>query len=254
MNNKKAMIIFFIMFVLAGSDVFSGVELTREDKEHFVQLNPDVNKYEFVKDFLESLTYFELNDKRSRFSQVEIDLEYEEAQKSNALLKTLIQNNVNLRVARNMIKNYRKAENGLMINVANLFVDLCDTLIKYNSRDIDILGKIYELQVSGDNPADLRKTFLDQQNELSIARKESLMKLLESSILVTKILISPKTDNNGKYNFIGITSDQRDKLLYKLDGFYGDQYQGELRPGQSFLAGSVSVIREVLEDHKLQSI
>jgi len=76
-----------------------------------------------------------------------------------------------------------------------------------------------------------------------------LKNLLKSSILVSRLLVSDKVNRYGEYAYLGVTDKQRKRLVEKLNEFDGKEYVGDLREGQSFLEGSIAVIRETLNDY-----
>lgn len=221
---------------------------------NFRKHNPDWKKYEFTRDYLTSLGYLKKNYDR----QDHIDLNGSELDILNRIARmrdALIQENVNLRVARNYLKRYKnQATNGLMLKVTDMFTLVCDDLIQLNSRQRILLEEMHGLQRKGGLDQATAKTFEDRQQEINNARRDALKTLLKSSILVTKILVSPTENYYGEFDRLGVTQEQRYKLLDKIRHFDEASYQGELRSGQSFLEGSVVTIREILEDHNFESL
>ena len=218
------------------------------DASQLQKYNPDGEKYEFVKDYLTSLSYLKINAKRST-SAVAVGFEdLNSTDKIKVSIDILVQENANLRVARNFLKGYKNnPQNGLIIKVTDLFEAMCDEQIDFNKREINLYKQLYE---SLDKSSKSNKKLEYKNEELALAeeRRESFKKLLEASMLVNKVLISDRVNEDGKMVLLGVTREERKKLLKKLDAFYEDEYKGNLRAGQSFLQGSVSVIRELLEN------
>ena len=125
---------------------------------------------------------------------------------------------------------------------------VCDEQISFNNRKKELIDKLHDLQISGGLGASDKEKFGAQLKQLAYERKESLKKLLESSLFIHKILISEKNDAMGEFTQLGISKNEREKLLSKLNEYFGDLGKSGLKEGESFLEGSVAAIREILED------
>ena len=250
MRNKSVFIIFFLLVFFSRAAAADNPAIAVEKLKKY---NPDGQKYAFVKDYLTSLSYLNINGKRKdKEAGIIQSVNLKEKDRIQKLKDNLIQDNINFRVARNTIKRYvsPKTENGLILKAAELFVKVCDEQIDFNQQERDLLSKVSIPKDEDEttNPLDDR-VFSESQQKLAALRKDSLMQLFETSSLATKILISDKTDNYGNFNRLGITQQQRRNLLNKIDDFPGDGFKGELREGQTFLEGSVSIIRKILDDY-----
>lgn len=237
--------------LLSGSAVASEMlGSSRQFRKH----NPDWRKYEFTRDYLTSLGYLKKNYDR----QDQIELSGSEVDILNRIARMrdeLIQENVNLRVARNYLKRYKnQARNGLMLKVSDMFTVVCNELIDLNSEQRILLEEMHAMQRKGDLIEVSAVAFEKRQVQINLSRRDALKKLLRSSILVTKILVSPAENYYGEFDRLGITQEQRYKLLDKIRHFDEAAYQGDLRSGQSFLEGSVVTIREILEDYNFESL
>jgi len=240
------MLIFAPMSSL-GSDFY-------EDIEQFIKANPDGNKYEFVKTFITSLTYLKSNEERESQEIILDSHILDNAEGIGALMDGLTLDSVNWRISRNLIKRYHDPENGLMLKVSNLFMKMSEEQIEINSRERFILGELYEAQISGDIYNFDSYKFFKEIKSLSDQRKESFKKLLEAAILVTKVLVSNQMNAYGELESLGVSDEQRDKLIYKLDEFYGNEFEGEMREGQSFLQASISELKEFLSDYSWKTL
>lgn len=220
----------------------------------FRKHNPDWKKYEFTRDYLTSLGYIKKNydaDDGIDFGGAQPDV----LNRIARMRDELIHENVNLRVARNYLKRYtNQARNGLMLKVSDLFSKVCDELIELNSGQRAMLEEMHALQRRGAMDAAAIADFEKRQVRINTERREALKELLRASILVTKILISPTENYYGEFDRLGITQEQRYKLLDKIRHFDEASYQGELRSGQSFLEGSVVTIREILENYNYETL
>lgn len=235
-----------VLFVLTTSWVMGA--FVTDDSNLFMANNPDGKKYEFVKNYLSSLSYFQLNDERERKQAGEAVGILDSPEKTEELVKSIIQQNANLRVARNLIKKYKSPENGLILKAVVLFMQVADEQIEFNNEERAMLERVVDVIKSGDIRVYDTPKFYKDQAKIAKQRKESFKKLLESSVLVSKILISNKPDKYGEFINLGITKDERKKLISKLNELFVGYKEVGLKEGQSFLEGSVASIREILED------
>ncbi len=234
----------FLLLYFYTPTIFAQVR----DIQQFQKYNPDGKKYEFVKNYLVSLTYLKKNAERSQNPPEFSREEFEKGEFFKAFMDDLLRDNVDLRIARNFLKKYRTSGNGLILKTTDLFTQVCDGQIEINNRERAYVEKVYQAQINGGLESVNKKRFMQNLVGLSMERRESLKKLLEASMLINKILVSNKADDYGEFITLGVTEGQRESLLQRLDEFYEDGFQGELRQGQTFLQGSVAVIREVLGD------
>ena len=224
------------------------------DSQKFIKYNPDGKKYEFVKNYLISLTYLKKNAQRSQNPPEFISEEFEKGDFFKALMEDLVRDNINLRIARNFVKKYQIPENKLILKATNLFMQVCDEQISINNKERKYIGKVSQKQ-SNEGLEDVdRKRFADKLLSLSLERKESLRSLLEASMVINKLLISNQIDDYDEFVMLGVTEEEREKLVLQLDEFNEDSFQGEIRQGQTFLQGSVSVLREVLSDESWDTL
>lgn len=256
MKSIKLKIFFIALFYLTPM-IFPCLSFSAEEmlgnSRKFKEQNPDWNKYEFARDYLTSLEYLKSNS--DRYEEMRTFAAKQEREKRLILLRDeMIQNNVNLRVARNYLKKYRtQVNNGLMLKVSDIFTKVCDELIGLNNQERKLLEDMYSSQAKGKLDQVMMEAFENDQRKIYAAKKESLKNLLQASILVAKVLVSNKENYYGEFDRLGITQEQRYKLLDKINQFNEDQYKGDLRMGQSFLEGSVVAIREVLEDYNYET-
>ncbi len=244
------LILFLLFFSIFSSNIAYSKSLYVDPQVlKYQEYNPDGKKYEFVRSYINGLSYIYKNNIQNEANN-ELSFEYlENASNLIKLRDNLVMNNINLRIARNFVKKYNTSENGLILKVTDAFVKLCDGLIEINEKNKVFYNSLYEKSLESSSHWLDRKEIVDWQQSVNTQRKELLMSLLESSMLVTKVLVSSETDGYGELSYLALTNNQRYNLLMLLDGFQGEEYQGELREGQSFLGGSIAVIREVLENN-----
>ena len=241
----RIFLIILCLLVGISSTAFADDLYTNPDK--FKEFNPDGQKFQFARDYISSLSYLYANQQRDQKIR-ETSLEVKnKADRLKILKDNLSSQNVNLRVARNLLKRYKVSDNGLILKVVDLFTKVCDGLIEMNEKEKTLLDEIDQPQGEGPSEA-VASRFLREQKQLWLQRKETSKKLLKCSVLLTKLLVSQKEDRFGELVNLGITSSERKRLLEQIKSFSGEKFKGKLRQGQSFLEGSITSIRQVLED------
>ncbi|MBF0523034.1 MAG: hypothetical protein HQL24_08280 [Candidatus Omnitrophica bacterium] len=224
-----------------------------EDPAQFKLNNPDGNKYEFVKAYLNSLSQLKTNAKQKERAIIISQENFSDPETIRTVTHNLAVDNVNLRVARNYLQKFLTPDNGLILKASDLFIKSCNEQIGQNNLENGLLLKLSKLLSRGKMDKGFQLAFFKKVQEISLERKESNKKILQASLLVGKVLISSSPDSKGDFVYLGLTKEEKNKLLSKLDRFYESEYQGELREGQTFLAGSVIAIRQVLEDKDLMT-
>ena len=216
-----------------------------KDADQFKKFNPDIQKYEFVRNYLTGLEYLQQNARREiEASKLTFD-DLKKKEKIEGFKNDIVLNNFNLRIARNLLKRYKTADNGLMLKTTDVFSKVCDEQIGLNNAEKKIIENLFK-DKQGDDVT--KENFFRDMRSVAEQRKESLKKLLEASLLVNKVLVSEKTDQYGEFFQLGVTKKERTKLIEMLDAFQGEEFKGGVRPGQTFIQGSVAAIRQILED------
>ena len=252
MKNKLIFIIVLSLSFMVPQ-VLAGVIINNPSE--FQALNPDIGKYLFTKLYITGLEYFQFNDQRIEKKIAFSEKTLKNTQRVRALLDSLVMDNVNLRIAKNYMKRFRfHPENALMRQVSKLFLESCDEQIEFNNLERILLEKLVEICSIAEIEVFNWEDYNSAHDALSAQRRESLKKVLETSMLVAKVLISNKSDESGVFSRLGVTEIERDKLLFKLDEFYGKGFEGSIRPGLTFLEASIVTLREVLEDSSLDTI
>ncbi len=223
-----------------------------DDMDRFIENNPDGKKYEFVRTYLNALMYFKKNaDRQKELPTIDIN-NLAEAPSVAPIVLALKKDNVNLRIARNLVKKFKTPENGLILKVADLFAKVCDDQMEYNDYDRVLYERIAEIQESGYFEDFYPESFLEAQELLAEQRRASFKELMEASMLINIVLVSPDRNYYGDFYRLGLTRQQRQNLLYKIDDFKGKGFSGGVEEGQTFLQGSVNVIRQILENDSWQ--
>ena len=250
----KRTLIIFLIFTFSFSLSIKAYASGFDQLERFQINNPDGKKYEFVSIYLKALEYLKKNEERL----IQIDSyryqELKQKEKGPYLIKQLDLDNVNLRIARNMLKKNVDAQNRLMLKVSDIFIEVCDELIGFNNTEKSMLEEVRVAFQKNKIAKFDQQRFIQDLDYLRARRKEASKKLIEASFLITKLLVSPKTDSYGELVRLGVTDEQRSKLINKMSVFYGEQYEGELREGQTSLEGSIAVIRGILENYRWDAL
>ncbi|HLF18017.1 MAG TPA: hypothetical protein VI749_03870 [Candidatus Omnitrophota bacterium] len=225
-----------------------------EDAAQFALNNPDGEKYEFVKTYLMGLEYLYQNDQAKKNMS---PLSEEKFKDLNALAgekDRLIMANVNLRIARNLIEKFDRSDNGLMLKVVQLFTRFVNDQVAFNNEERALITQIYEAVFKEQLDDSMLRLFSEGIVKINEKRKESSLELLEASTLVNKILISHQLNARGRFSQLGVSKDERQRLLGRLQMFEGEAYRGEPRAGQTFLEASIATIRQILEDQAYVSL
>jgi hypothetical protein len=134
-----------------------------------------------------------------------------------------------------------------MRKVADIVVVASSREIAINDEERILWQKWFDLNAAGQATRPKEIDFVKTQHSLELRRKEADKDIIQASVLMTRVLISEK-NKDGKGRRLAITAQQRQKLLDKLDSFGNETLDWGLKPGQSTLAASIAVIREILED------
>jgi len=237
---KKVILVFaIIMFPLrVFGQGFYG------DVDKFQAYNPDVNKYQFVRSYLNALTYLKFNEDRADFATIGLGL----SDKYEQTLKVIERDITNLRIAKNLLDDYMSSSNKMIVKTVDIFTLFCNEQIESDGEEAALINQLFRAQKSGEMAGFDKDTFQQKRTLLSQRRRKSKESLLEASGFVTKILISGEVDRFGQFVSLGVTEKERKKLLKKISVFEEEEYVGEIKTGQSFLQVSVKMIRDMLED------
>lgn len=239
-----------VLGVVLCAPANSFAQFAKSEFEQFKAANPDIKKYEFVNDFLLALDQIQKNQKQyDRWLDNE-KMGVDAAQHTKEYIEFLKQANIQYRMANNFLKKYNRVDNGLMLKVVQIFSQACDEIVDINNSEREILTAYYDA-LTNDKLDDFDEEKM-AEDQLSVAnqRKESNLKILESSMYIKKILISNQPNKYGEFVRLGITEDERQNLINRLNLFFGESNVNEVQAGQTFLEASVSAIREILQDYK----
>jgi len=237
-----------IFLGVLAPDSRSQTEVIINDPERFSLSNPDGKKYEFVKTYVMALEYLYHNENAKDRAPVIGADNIQDIGVITDEQDRLINVNVNLRIARNLLKRFEETNNALINKVVKIFSAYVNKQVELNNMERLLVVTIREKLIEDTYDEGTLKWYFEELIDISKERKESSMRLLESSLIINKVLISHQFDQFGQPYKLGITQEERDSLISRLKIFEDPKFQGELRSGQTFLEASVSVIRQILED------
>ncbi len=244
------LLIFFrlpICYPFGDSDGLSKISEIYQNPTEFKKYNPDGEKYSFVKSFITSLNYFHIIAERQRSQPIEKAYE-DDVDKIGDIMDNLYFDNTDLRVARNLIEKHLRSNNALIIRATDLVIKACDELIDLNSKDYNSWAELYNAKFIVEMESFDKSRFFSLQNEFAEQKKAALEKLLQAALTVTHILISDKPDTAGQMTLLAVTQAEREKLMERIDSYFGEDVEQGLRSGQTYLKASISAINEVLGD------
>lgn len=248
---KIVLIAGFILGFWAGQG-YSDVAI--DNPKTFAELNPDGIKYEFVKHYLMALEYLrKVEEMQASFPEtVRADVSVETLR---ARAEYLSRENANIRVARNLVERYQQEENGFVLKVGEIFLNTCEVLIHLNNQERDVIMALIAGHSGGEAiDSAAVEAYLVRQNGFLQQRKAVSAGIVEASVYVSKLLLSNELNSSGQIYRLGIRLDERRKLRERLEEFPYPPGMTELQPGQTFVEGSVAVIRRVLEDDSLGNL
>jgi hypothetical protein len=217
------------------------------DQGEFKKSNPDGLKFEFARSFIASMAYFQSIEVRLKESD-RISDAVDEKKHLQWNRDRLAKDNLDLRVAKNYMIKYFNVGNALMRKVVDSYAVTCDELIALNRRERELWQQWPQMRkVDDDGNVDM-KEFLDAQADLSDQRKSVMRRLVETAVLMTKVLLNEDVREKQVRKRLALTHKEREKLIKKLDAYAGDNLDWGMKPGQTFLQSAQAVVREVLED------
>ncbi len=214
--------------------------------EEFRKNNPDRGKYEFVRSYISALSYIQNID--ARWRKTPPSKTGEDLKVMRGYVEYLIKDNLQLRIAKNLLTPYMASSNPLVRKTADMFIAACLTDIAVNEKEKEIWNQWYGVKSSKLGTPANERAFIKAQAELADMRKENNKGIVEATILLTKVLKSSARNTDDKGHVLAISSQERTKLLKHLDKFGKDVMDWGLKPGQDHVQASIAVLREILED------
>ena len=135
-----------------------------------------------------------------------------------------------------------------MLKVVDSYIDACDKLIALNHQERELWNQLSRIKKENKLGAVEDQEFVKAQEKLDTDRKPIMRGIVEVSVLMSKVLFSEDVKEKQVKKRLALTSNERDKLIRKLDTFAGNNLDWGMKPGQTFLQSAEANIREVLED------
>ncbi|MDE2028412.1 MAG: hypothetical protein KGK03_05430 [Candidatus Omnitrophica bacterium] len=215
--------------------------------------NPDIMKYQFARSYITALRYMKDVDDRWNKNAPKKRFAHDKKKMILATIDDLTLDSSDLLVIKGYLLKYLQSPNMLMRKVADTVVVAVSEEVAINRQEKNLWEKWYDLNAAGQATRPKEIEFVKNQYDMELRRKEADKKIIQASVMMTKVMISDKNPN-GKGHLLAITARQRQELLDKLDSFGGGELDWGLRAGQTPLQASISVIREMLEDSIWKSI
>jgi hypothetical protein len=238
----KKQILVLLTCVLMVVPSLSGAEETGVFKKY----NPDGFKFEFARSYIASLGYLSSVEKRWKKSE---DLKKKSSEEKYILwnIERLVYDNMDIRIAKNYMLKYFASPNKLMLKATDTYVYACELLIEINRDERAIWESLKLAREKGEFDA-RQAAFLAEQETIAGRRREAMKGVVTSSVLMTKVLLSENTREKDIKKRLALSTEQREKLVGKLDSYAKDNLDWSLKPGQTFVQAAEASVREVLED------
>ena len=238
----RSISIFFLCVFLSHS-----VCVHAQDAAPYKIYNPNGGKYDFARSYITSLGYLKGVESRWKRSD-EVKKKDGEEKLVEWNIERLIMENMDVRVAKNYMTKYLKTNNSLMYKVVDSYSKVCDQLVSLNIQERQRWEELKGWKEKGEFNGQKDQQFVKIQEDFARQRKETMREIVENAIFMTKVLLDENTKEKQIKKHLALTSQEREKLIRKLDAFAKDNLDWGLKEGQTFLQAAEASIREVLED------
>ena len=236
-----------ILLVLCGFILLPS--LCGAEDNSFKIKNPDIDKYEFVKNFIVGLGYYHRVAERLKGEADISKTVGQDIKLIQAFINNRTLDNTELRIARNYLTRFSSSRNGLIRKITQDTIVTYDKLISMSMSERELWQSFYDFKKKQASQRIDEKDFFNQQTSIALDKKEVAKGLLESSGFIHTVLLSAQKCESEKCSHLAITQKERDKLIEKLDAFAGNNMAWGMKSGQSTAEACEAAIREVLEDH-----
>jgi hypothetical protein len=236
--------------LIALGFLFMGAPLVaaQQAPSSFKQLNPDIDKFDFAKTFITSLSYYGKMDKRLVEEQKAGDQFAQEPKALKAIIDNRTNDNTDLRVAKNYLVKYASSKNMLIRKVAYDLAVAYENHILVSSKERSMWQAYYKFKSTG-IPKDLNEPeFKRQMENLARDRRSAALSVLEQVMMLKKVILSAARCADENCQELALTQRERDKLVTKLDSFAKDNRAWGMKAGQGTFEAAIASVREVLED------
>lgn len=193
--------------------IFPG-QVFADDTIDLLKQNPDIDKYEFTKAFISSLG--DVANAMARFKKGD-EYAKDDVQSTVALMQDTKRSSSDYARAADKVKEFTTSKNEMIALIAASLVKSYEDHVKLNDESIALLEEMYGPNTFN-NPSkvDLGK-FMSRQADFGAKHIEIMRILMETSMFLAQVLVSPHVNSEGNLTKLGITSSQRKDLIKELE-------------------------------------
>jgi len=225
-----------------GNEGMGNESMKSEDTGSKSMENESRYKFQFVSDYIRSLSRLKMIEKETRAfnRQHENDIQYRDA-----TVTYFRRANKELFEAKDMISKYENSEDQLVKSAVEAVLLLYDNLSDIQLETVKMFEGL-------DNPEQFNiESFMVKSNELQLRRDKFLKAFNDTAIIVTYVLVSWEPDESGKLSYLAISKNQRGSLIKQLGDTFGVEEGSEIQDGQTYLNSCGAVLLKVLiGEHK----
>jgi hypothetical protein len=245
---KSLLVAVFLIFPVHA---FSDTDTT---SEKLLQKNPDIDKYEFSKAFISSL-----GDVSSAVSRFKKGDEYakDDVQSTIALMKDTKRSSSDYARAADKVKEFVNSKNELIALMATSLANAYESHIKLNDESIALLEELYSPNAfNNPNKVDLGK-FMSRQADFGAKHEEFMRLLMQTSMYLGQILVSPRVNSDGNLSTIGITRSQREDLIKELELHFDEKVKNGIKKDTqelNYFEASGAFLYEFLANSEMKTL
>ncbi len=194
----------------------------------------NINKFQFATDYIDSL---------GDFYQSFVRIQDFQNGKTKNLVQSLYEANNDLNVAKVRLSFYKNADNKYIRKWINTLCDYFDKLVEVHLQSIKLLNAMSDPKTAANYDRGTINDLLAQSGAKTNAILEAIGYLSGEP---TYILLRPVSDKSMKMNVIDLTRSERDDLIKKIDGVFGDEVQHGIQNVQNTKVFPAALLREFL--------
>lgn len=214
----------------------------------FKTYNPDIDKYDFTRQFIVGLGYYKKVFDRLKVEESGRENGVEDIDRLKMYVDDRTLDNTEVRIAKNYLTRFTTSKNAFVQKVARDAIAQYDAMLALNMKERDRWQELYRFRSTGKPEGFDEAGFNDRMQPLIQERKAAGKGLLTASALLKTVLLSAEYCDSEDCKYLALTGDERKKLATALDQYARDNYQWGIKEGQSTFEATVAAIREVLED------
>jgi hypothetical protein len=224
------MVKYFVIFLL-GLGLFSFCNIGIAQESTLSNTNPNIDKFDFTMDYINSLGYvkdiYERNLKLGNKNEGSF-LGLHDTITQMKIYNTDI---YDLEIAKKLIEKYKDSHNPTIQQVVKYVVPIYDQLIEVFQASINILEEMQN-NVGSAHPENFNMGVIAKKiSVISSTYDECLSSLADATQISALGLISDKPDKDGKMTILGITSEEKSKLIDLLVTKFGEKVKAGVQAG-----------------------